>query len=477
MTSLNLTTLAAGKIAIGAAALPAGLRGSLLREDDEAYEEARVIWNAMIDRKPGLIVRCSGAADVMQAIRFARDNQLLVAVRGGGHNIAGSALCDGGLMIDLSPMKSVRVDVAAERAWVEPGATLADVDKETQAFGLAVPTGINSTTGIAGLTLGGGFGWLTRKYGLTCDSLLSADVVTANGELVRASATENPDLFWALRGGGGNFGIVTAFEFQLYKVGPEVLSGLVGHPFEDARAVLREYREALAAAPDEFTTWVVMRKAPPLPFLPAEWHGKEVLVLAMCDCGPIEKGEEAAARMRAIGKPIADVVGPHPFTGWQQAFDPLLAPGARNYWKSHDFAELSDAGIDLLIGAVRELPGPECEIFIGYVGGAASRVPAGATAFPQRLPHFVMNVHARWRDPAMDKACIEWARRLYEEARPLAIGTAYVNFMPGDEVERVEAAYGANYQRLAEIKQRYDPQNMFRLNQNVRPKTGLRAAE
>ncbi len=477
MTSLNLTTLAAGKIAIGAAALPAGLRGSLLREDDEAYEEARVIWNAMIDRKPGLIVRCSGAADVMQAIRFARDNQLLVAVRGGGHNIAGSALCDGGLMIDLSPMKSVRVDVAAERAWVEPGATLADVDKETQAFGLAVPTGINSTTGIAGLTLGGGFGWLTRKYGLTCDSLLSADVVTANGELVRASATENPDLFWALRGGGGNFGIVTAFEFQLYKVGPEVLSGLVVHPFEDARAVLREYREALAAAPDEFTTWVVMRKAPPLPFLPAEWHGKEVLVLAMCDCGPIEKGEEAAARMRAIGKPIADVVGPHPFTGWQQAFDPLLAPGARNYWKSHDFAELSDAGIDLLIGAVRELPGPECEIFIGYVGGAASRVPAGATAFPQRLPHFVMNVHARWRDPAMDKACIEWARRLYEEARPLAIGTAYVNFMPGDEVERVEAAYGANYQRLAEIKQRYDPQNMFRLNQNVRPKTGLRAAE
>ncbi|MEP9399278.1 FAD-binding oxidoreductase [Mesorhizobium sp. KR2-14] len=480
MTSLNLTTLGAGKIAIDAAALealPAGLRGSLLREDDDAYEEARVIWNAMIDRKPGLIVRCSGAADVMQAIRFARDNQLLVAVRGGGHNIAGSALCDGGLMIDLSPMKSVRVDVSAERAWVEPGATLADVDKETQAFGLAVPTGINSTTGIAGLTLGGGFGWLTRKYGLTCDSLLSADVVTANGELVRASATENPDLFWALRGGGGNFGIVTAFEFQLHKVGPEVLSGLVVHPFEDARAVLREYREALAAAPDEFTTWVVMRKAPPLPFLPAEWHGKEVLVLAMCDCGPIEKGEEAAARMRAIGTPIADVVSPHPFTGWQQAFDPLLAPGARNYWKSHDFAELSDAGIDLLIGAVRELPGPECEIFIGYVGGAASRVPAGATAFPQRLPHFVMNVHARWRDPAMDKACIEWARRLYEDARPLAIGTAYVNFMPGDEVERVEAAYGANYQRLAEIKQRYDPQNMFRLNQNVRPKTGLRAAE
>lgn len=480
MTDLNLTTLAAGKTVISAEAIeafPTGLRGSLLREDDAAYEEARAIWNAMIERKPGLIVRCAGASDVINAVRFARDNRLLVAVRGGGHNIAGSALCDGGLMIDLSPMKSVRVDPFAQRAWVEPGATLADVDKETQAFGLAVPTGINSTTGIAGLTLGGGFGWLTRKFGLTLDSLLSADVVTAAGELVRASATENPDLFWALRGGGGNFGIVTAFEFQVHKVGPEVLSGLVVHPFSDARAVLREYREAFAAAPEEFTTWVVMRKAPPLPFLPADWHGKEVVVLAMCYCGPIEKGEEAAARMRGIGKPIADVVGPHSFVAWQQAFDPLLAPGARNYWKSHDFAEVSDAAIDLLIGAVRELPGPECEIFIGYVGGAASRVPAEATAFPQRLPHFVMNVHARWRDPAMDKTFIGWARRLYEDAKPLAIGTAYINFMPEDEVDRVEAAYGANYRRLAEIKQRYDPLNMFRMNQNVQPKKGLRAAE
>ena len=480
MTDLNLTTLAAGKTVISAEAIevfPAGLRGSMLREDDAAYEEARAIWNAMIERKPGLIVRCAGASDVINAVRFARDNRLLVAVRGGGHNIAGSALCDGGLMIDLSPMKSVRVDPFAQRAWVEPGATLADVDKETQAFGLAVPTGINSTTGIAGLTLGGGFGWLTRKFGLTLDSLLSADVVTAAGELVRASATENPDLFWALRGGGGNFGIVTAFEFQLHKVGPEVLSGLVVHPFADAREVLREYRDALAASPEEFTTWVVMRKAPPLPFLPAEWHGKEVVVLAMCYCGPIEKGEEAAARMRAIGKPIADVVSPHSFVAWQQAFDPLLAPGARNYWKSHDFAEVSDAAIDLLIGAVRELPGPECEIFIGYVGGEASRVPAEATAFPQRLPHFVMNVHARWRDPAMDKTCIDWARRLYEDAKPLAIGTAYINFMPEDEVDRVEAAYGSNYRRLAEIKQRYDPLNMFRMNQNVQPKKGLRAAE
>jgi len=269
MTELDLTTLDSTRITIAAAALEglgAGLRGRLLCEADSEYDAARTIWNDMIDCRPGLIVRCAGTADVLEAVRFARDNRLLVAVRGGGHNIAGSALCSGGLMIDLSLMKSVRVDPAAGRAWVEPGATLADVDAETQAFGLAVPTGINSTTGIAGLALGGGFGWLTRKFGLTADSLLSADVVTAAGELVRASRSEHPDLYWALRGGGGNFGIVTAFEFRLHKVGPEVLSGLVIHPLDEARTVLQRYREALAAAPDEFSCWVVMRKAPPLPF-------------------------------------------------------------------------------------------------------------------------------------------------------------------------------------------------------------------
>jgi len=473
MTDLNLTTLELGKTkvsAIAIEALGARLRGSLLNEGDASYDEARTIWNAMIDRRPGLIVRCAGAADVVSAVRFARDNGLLVAVRGGGHNIAGSAVCDGGLMIDLSQMKSVRVDAAAQRAWVEPGATLADVDKETQAFGLGVPTGINSTTGIAGLTVGGGFGWITRKFGLTIDNLLSADVVTANGELVRTSLTENPDLFWALRGGGGNFGVVTAFEFQLHRVGPEVLSGLVVHPFADAETVLRQYREALATAPDELTCWVVMRQAPPLPFLPTEWHGQRVLVLAMCYCGDISAGENATARLRAIGNPIADVVGPTLFTNWQQAFDPLLAPGARNYWKSHDFTELSDETVEILTTAVRNLPGPECEIFVGHVGGVSGRVAVDATAFPQRSSHFVMNVHARWREPGMDQACIDWARGLYEATKPHAAGTAYINFMPEDEGDRVEAAYGGNYQRLTEIKRRYDPLNLFRMNQNVKPR-------
>ncbi|OCP15093.1 FAD-binding oxidoreductase [Ensifer sp. LC163] len=472
MIDMSLTNLHAGKTTIAAAAIEAlagRLRGRVLNAGDASYDEARTIWNGMIDRRPGLIVQCAGAADVVNAVRFAAENQLLVAVRGGGHNIAGNAVCDGGLMIDLTPMKSVRVDATTKRAWVEPGATLADVDKETQAFRLVLPTGINSTTGIAGLALGGGFGWSTRKFGLTLDNLLSADVATAGGELVRVSPTEHRDLFWGLRGGGGNFGVVTAFEFALHELGPEVLAGLVVHPFADAESVLRQYRQALEAAPDELTCWVVMRQAPPLPFLPQEWHGKEILVLAMCYCGDPVAGEKATAGLRAIGKPIADVVGPNPFVGWQQAFDPLLVPGARNYWKSHDFMELSDAAIGVLLDAIRQLPGPECEIFIAHVGGAAGRVAVEETAFPQRSSHFVMNVHARWREPAMDQACIGWARRLFEATKPYAAGTAYINFMPADEVDRVEAAYGGNYRRLVEVKRRYDPENLFRMNQNVRP--------
>ena len=472
MDSLNLRTLESGIKIVDATAVDAlasGLRGKLLDKGTSAYDEARTIWNAMVERHPGLAVRCAGAADVISAVRFARSHGLLVAVRGGGHNIAGNAVCEGGLLIDLSQMKSVRVDPTTQRAWVEPGVTLAELDKETQAFGLAVPTGINSTTGVAGMTLGGGFGWITRKFGLTVDNLLSADVVTADGKLVRASAAESQDLFWALRGGGGNFGVVTAFEFQLHALGPQVLAGLVIHPFDDAPKLLKEYRRIVETAPDELTCWVVMRQAPPLPFLPSEWHGREILVLAMCYSGDVKAGERAAAELRSLGSPIVDVVEPRPFTSWQATFDPLLTPGARNYWKTHDFTELSDGAIGVLTQAIRELPGPECEIFIGHVGGVAGRVALNATAFPQRHAHFVMNVHARWREPSMDQACIGWARKLFDAAAPHAAGTAYVNFMPADETDRVATAYGANYQRLAEVKRRYDPTNLFRMNQNVRP--------
>ena len=407
MVSLSLKTLDGGTKTIDAEdleSLRGGVRGTVCLPGEAGYDAASAIWNAMIDRRPGLVVCCAGAADVMRAVRFARANGLLVAVRGGGHNIAGNAICDGGLMIDLSPMRSIRVDPTARKAWVGPGATLGDLDKETQAFGLAVPTGINSTTGVAGLTLGGGFGWITRKFGLTIDTLLSADVVTADGELVRASEKANSDLFWALRGGGGNFGIVTCFEFQLHPVGPQVLAGLIVHPFADAPDLLRAYRRIVADAPDELTCWVVMRKAPPLPFLNEEWHGREVLVFALCYAGDLEKGEKAVAPLRALGKPIADVVGPQPFTGWQSAFDPLLTPGARNYWKSHDFVELSDPAIEVILEYAGHLPGPECEIFIAQIGGAMSRVdergdgvpPAQGTLRLERA-HALASAHGRWQ--------------------------------------------------------------------------------
>lgn len=472
MTMLSIATVngqAATILPDALLTLKSGLRGQTLVKDENGYDSARSIWNGMVDRSPGLIVRCHGAADVMRAVDFAREHDLVVAVRGGGHNIAGNAVCEGGLMIDLTPMNFVRVDPEARRAWVGPGATLGDVDRETQAFGLALPTGINSTTGIAGLTLGGGFGWLTRKYGLTIDSLLSADVVTSDGRLLRASLEENPDLFWAIRGGGGNFGIVTAFEFNLYPVGPEVLSGLVVHPFDKAGELLRSYREVVDGAPEELSCWVVMRKAPPLPFLPVEWHGREVMIFAMCYVGDLAEGERVTKPLRSLGSPIADVVGPHRLVDWQSAFDPLLTTGARNYWKSHDFKTLADGALDAITQAVRTLPSAECEIFIAHVGGAMSRVASDATAYPQRAAHFIMNAHTRWRENKDDNACIAWARDLFRATEPFATGSAYVNFMPEDETDRVEKIYGTNFRRLAEIKRRYDPHNLFRMNQNIRP--------
>ena len=445
------------------------LKGSLLTPDSPGYDEARTIWNAMIDRRPGLIVRCADVTDVVRAVRFARSHDLLVAVRGGGHNIAGNAVCDGGLMIDLSPMRSIRVDQATRTARVGAGCTLGDVDRTTQGYGLATPLGVNSTTGIAGLTLGGGFGWLSRRLGLTIDSLLSAEVVTADGEIVRTSGRENPDLCWAIRGGGGNFGIVTSFEFQLHPVGPEVLSGLVIHPIASARGVLRFYRDFLPTTPEALACWFVLRLAPPLPFLAPEWHGKPILALAMCWSGDIAEGERVAAPLRVFGQPLADVVGRNPFADWQTALDPLLTPGFRNYWKSHDFRELSDGLIDVLLEHAGKIPDPNTEIAYAQLGGAISRVPQEATAYGHREAQFAMNVHGRWTDQAKDDACIGWARSLFKDAAPFSTGAVYVNFMTQDEGERVRAAYGPNYERLAQLKGRYDPTNLFRLNQNIRP--------
>ena len=445
------------------------IKGRVLTADDANYDAARQIWNAMIDRRPAVIVQPADAGDVEPAIKFARANALEISVRGAGHNIAGNAVCNGGMMIDFSNLRNVRVDAGKKRATVDPGATLADLDNATQQQGLATPVGINSTTGIAGLTLGGGFGWLTRKHGMTIDNLISVEVVTADGKRLRASDKDNAELFWALRGGGGNFGVVTGFEFALHPVGPEILAGLIVFPFAQAKQVLTRYRQFANAAPEDLSVWVVLRQAPPLPFLPENVHGQEVVVLPIFYAGAVAQGQKLVERLRSFGDVLGEHVGAQPYTQWQKAFDPLLAPGARNYWKSHNFTELSDGAFDAIVEYAGELPSPQCEIFIGHIAGAANRVAADATAYAPRDAKFVLNVHGRWDSPAQDASCIEWARAFFNASAPYASAGAYVNFMTEEEGNRVAAAYGSNYDRLVQIKRRYDPENVFHLNQNIKP--------
>jgi FAD/FMN-containing dehydrogenase len=444
------------------------VKGQIVLPDDPNYDEVREIWNAMIDRRPAVIVQCAEADDVLHAISYARENRLEISIRGGGHNIAGSALCDNGLLIDFSNMTTVSVDAQKRRAYVEPGATLGDFDKAVQAHGLASPVGINSTTGMAGLTLGGGFGWLTRKYGMTIDNLVSVEMVTADGRKIHVSENENKDLFWAIRGGGGNFGVVTQFEFSLYPVGPEILAGLIVFPIDQAKQVLEKYREFVKSAPEELNIWVVLRKAPPLPFLSESVHGKEVVVLAVFYAGDIAEGEKLIDPLRSFGDAYGEHIGAQPYAQWQQAFDPLLTPGARNYWKSHNFTKLSDGALDSIIEFAGKLPSPQCEIFIGLIEGAANRVPSDAMAYGHRDAKFVLNVHGRWDEATQDEACIAWARAFFEASAPYASAGAYVNFMTEDEGNRVAAAYGANYERLKQIKKKYDPENIFHNNQNIK---------
>jgi len=449
--------------------LRGSMKGEVILPSDDAYEDARKIWNAMIDKHPALIARCATTSDVVRAVNFARNNRLVLAIRGGGHNIAGNALCDDGIVIDLSRMKAASVDPVARRVTIEGGATLADLDAATQAHGLATPTGINSTTGIAGLTLGGGFGWLSRKYGMTVDNLESAEVVTAAGKVVRASATEQPDLFWALRGGGGNFGVVTRFEFRLHPVGPNLLSGMVVYPISAAKSVLQQYRAFMAKAPDDLSVWTVLRLAPPLPFLPAAVHGKGVIVLALLYVGDPKRGEPLIQPLRKFGTPAGEHVGVQPYTAWQQTFDPLLTAGVRNYWKSHNLSTLDDGLFDIVIDYIGKQPSPLCEIFFGAIGGATTRPAPDSAAYAHRDAMFVMNVHDRWEDPADDERCIAWARDFFKASAPFASSGVYVNFLTAEESDRVRAAYGPNYERLAQIKRKYDPENLFRMNQNIKP--------
>jgi len=453
-------------------ALRADLRGDVVLPDDDGYAAARRIWNGMIDRRPAAIARCAGAADVRAALAFADREGLDVSVRGGGHNVAGTSLADGALLIDLSAMRSIRVDPAGSTVRVEPGVRLGELDRETQAFGLAVPIGIATETGLAGLALGGGIGWLMRRHGLTSDSLVSADVVTADGTLVHASDRENADLFWGLRGGGGNFGIVTSFEFRAYRVGPEVLAGPVIYALDDAPDILRRYRDWAASAPDDAASIPVLRTVLPLASMPAELHGRRVLQVVACHLGDPADAERDLRPLRELGRPLLDRLERRPFRALQSMFDAGVPHGKRNYWKSEFLGGLSDGLIDAIVSAAAHAPGPWPFMNLFQLGGAIGRVPADATAYGDRDAAFALNIVGMGEDPAGDAGVISWVRETWTAALPYSTGHVYVNFLGEEGDERVRAAYDVgHYARLADLKSRWDPGNRFRHNQNVRPAT------
>ena len=440
--------------------LRTSFRGALLRPGDDHYETVRQVWNSMINRKPAVIARCTGAADVISAVNFARTHNLLVSVRGGGHGVAGYGVCDGGLMIDLSPMKGIRVDPVGRTVRAQGGVTWGELDHETQAFGLATTGGVVPSTGIAGLTLGGGLGYLMRRFGLACDNLISVDIVTADGRLRTASATENADLFWAVRGGGGNFGVATSLEYRLHPVGPLVLGGIILHPLSQAREVAQFYRTFTSSAPDELTTL--------LGFLTSR-DGQPAVAFVVCYSGPLAHGEEVIRPLRAFGTPVADMVGPMPYATVQALFAPAYPPGRLNYWKSSFLQDLSDAAIETMIAQFSAVPSPLSVAGIEQLGGAVSRVGKDETAFGERSAPYNLIITSEWVDPAASERNIRWARDFWEAMRPFESEAAYVNYLGAEEQDRIRAAYGETYERLVALKNKYDPTNLFHLNQNIKP--------
>ena len=438
--------------------LKSNFEGQLLSPSDPGYDEARQIWNASIDKKPALIARCSGVADVVAAVNFARTHQILTAIRGGGHNVGGRALCDDGLVIDLSRMRSVFVDKTTRRVRVQGGATLGDLDRETHVFGLAVPCGIVSKTGIAGLTLGGGVGWLLRKYGMTIDNLLSCQMVTADGQVLTASAAENADLFWALRGGGGNFGVVTSFEFQAHPV-HTVLGGLLLYPRDAAVPVLRNFRDFIQNAPDELTAYAVLLHGP---------DGAPLVATVPCYCGDLAEGERVLKPLRAFGTPLLDAIQPMPFPAMQSLFGPSFPDGNQNYWKSTMQRELTDGAIDAIVEHGNRMASPLSAVVLEYYGGAAGRVPSDATAFPHReLPWDILFI-AQWTDPA-ETAHRAWARQGEELLKPYSANAHLLSALDVEDADVINSAFGPNLTRLAAVKSKYDPANFFRVNQNIKP--------
>jgi len=447
-------------------------RGELLLPESPGYDEARRIWNGAIDRRPACIARCSGVADVVEAVRFAGRRDLLVAVRSGGHGVAGHAVCDGGVVIDLSRLKGIRVDPAARTVRADAGVLWGELDRETQLHGLATVGGIVTHTGIAGLTLGGGIGWLARTYGATVDNLLSADLVTAEGELVTASEEHNADLFWGIRGGGGNFGIATSLEYRLHPVGPTVLAGPIFHPLERAGEVLRFYREFAAAAPDELTTIFELSVAPPAPFLPVEVHGAPIVMVGACYAGRPQDGLEVVQPLKEFGNPIVDLLEPRPYLELQSMLDPGVPHGWHRYWKSVELPALTDEAIDTLVEHASAQTSPRSYCIVFQLGGALSRVAEADTAYGQRDAAYNVNVNAVWTAEEADgERHVAWTRDFFDALQPHARPRVYVNFLGDEGPERVRAAYGAeNYERLLELKRTYDPTNLFRLNQNIEPR-------
>jgi len=447
------------------------VRGAVLRPGDRGYDDARVIWNGLIDRRPAAIVQPTGAADVVDAVDFAREHGVLLSVKGGGHNVAGNAVNDDGLVVDLSRMRGVHVDPSTRVVRVQGGATWGDVDRETQLLGLAVPGGVVSTTGIAGLTLHGGVGHLRRKHGLSIDNLISVDIVTADGRLRRASAAENEDLFWAVRGAGSNFGVVTSFEFQAHPVGPMVMVGAVFYPLEDARTLLPAWRDHMASAPEELSSLAICWSVPPHDPFPPEHHGRAVLVLAAAYAGPIADGESVVQPLRELAEPVIDLSGPWPWVGLQCGFDALFPKGGLYYWKSRALGELSEAAIDEIADFAARRPTPLSDIVIWHHGGAMSRVGAADTAYAGRGDAFHVNGEASWSDPLQTDEAIAWGREFWDAMGRHSTGGMYLNFPGlGEEKEAlVRAGYGANYDRLAALKATYDPTNLFRMNLNITP--------
>jgi FAD/FMN-containing dehydrogenase len=441
--------------------------GQVLTPGSGGYDSARSVWNAMIDHRPELIARCASIDDVVAAVRTARECNLEIGVRCGGHNIAGLAVPDGGLMIDLTTLARVTVDPVTRRAWVQGGAMLGALDRATQSFGLATTAGNVSHTGVGGLTLGGGMGWLARQHGLTCDNVVSCTVVTADGNVVRASADEHPDLFWGLRGGGGNFGIVTQFELDLHPLGPMVYAGPIFYPADAAGDLLRTFRNWAPGASDDVTALVSLTTAPPLPVIPEEWHGRKVAILVAASTGTVDEGAGLVAELRQVAEPIADLLGPMPYHVIQTLLDPLWPKGIQAYFKATNLARLDDELIHRLGEIHLAAPGPQCEIHVHQMGGAVGRVAGDATAFGERPP-FVLNAVTGWYQESEGEAHTHWARRVVDEASDASTGRAYVNFL-GDP-DAAKAAYGEEtYARLVSLKNDYDPTNVFRLNQNIEP--------